>query len=387
VVLGDARTDVVAYANQCKEALGLPEAVLPPMNCLEGQEVLITVEGEPLDEAVYQRLATGEVGCDSPSWFPGFECQNYAFVQRRTLAPDVEAVLICRSREWRDHRDKAARLEAYREDPTPEGYKGLFTFDSFGLIWTHVKTGKTCFFDFVGEVYGGYVASPDDPEPPTLQDLPEPPPPDPLTDTAEQRSWWSQGARGVWRRPIDVAMTGQCAACHDGGPFIRTPWLNDLDVVPTIADTVPYAIVGEIFESWNYLLRMWSVSTLPVPRPDGTEEAQVCTSCHRIGAAETCARRIDYYTGKALPPGTHDAATAAAHRALMPPPPAEWLDLDEEEHQEAWEVLYGDHYEMLRCCCDHLGALGCTYQRLWHEPLEEPQQGPGPTSCYPSWFE
>lgn len=380
---GDVHTDVVAHANLCKEEMGIPDAVLAPMNCLDGEEVLITVDGEPLNAEIYEQLAAGEVGCDTPSWFPGFECQNYAFVLRRTLAPDVEAVLICRSRQWRDHRSKEGRLAAYREAPTEEAYDTLFTFDSLGLIWTHTKTGKTCFFDYVGEVYGGYVPSPDDPNPPSEEQLPEPPPAAATTSPP----LWSRGARDVWHRPVSVALVGRCAACHDSGPFIHTPWLNDLDVLPTIAPSVPYVVVGNNFALWHYVLRMWAVDTLPVPRPDGTEEAQVCTSCHRIGAAETCAKRIDYYTGKVVPPGTFEGAAGLAHRALMPPPTTEGQDLSAEAQQELWETLYGDHYEMLRCCCDNLGALGCTSQRLWFEPLGEPDVGPGPVSCYPSWFE
>src|SRR5688500_7005135 len=117
--------DVVAYANVCREELGIGKGVrLDPWNCLEGKEVPITIDGVSLDAQSYERLSQGEIGCDEPSWLSG--CSNYVFVQKRQLTPEVVAVLLCRTRNWTDHRDAGVRRLAYERSGSEEDFRSLY---------------------------------------------------------------------------------------------------------------------------------------------------------------------------------------------------------------------------------------------------------------------
>lgn len=374
--------NVVAYANHCKAELGLPEdIVLAPMNCLDGVEVPFTVGGMAPDADTYAALEAGQVGCDNPSWFPELPCYNYNFVQRRQLSDDVVAVLLCRMRTHSGPGTMAERRAAYAESLSEDEARTLYEFDSLGLIWTNTDTGRTCFFDQVQPVYGGYLPSPDDPEPPRFEDLPDPKPPEGMRD-APGREWWEQGAADAWHPPAITAMFGGCVSCHDAEPFVRTPWVADLGVLPAQDPTTPYVVLGDIFESW-VLHERPTISTAPVTLPDGSQEPQLCTSCHRMGGNWGCSVRADWYTAHAELPGVHDDVAGFQQRALMPPPGADFANLPGEDAETWWLERFGAHYDALQCCCEDPTAVGCVTQDIFRDPLPEPVKGTGPAACLP----
>lgn len=380
LAVGDELQDVVAYARACKAAMGIPDdAPLAPMSCLEGVEVPTRVGGAPPSADTYAALAAGELGCDAPSWFPDLTCQNHNFVLHRALTDDVDAVLVCRSRGWSDPRDRAQRLADYEASGSVEDFEALYRFDTVGLIWHHRGTGDACFFDHSGDVYGGYVPSPDDPAAPTWAHLPDPKPPPAYAVGQPAAALWQGGARQRWGPPFAVAAFGGCVVCHDSGPWIRSPWLADLGVVPPHQPDLPYRPLGEAFLLWRELWPPVAVDTTPVASPDGATAPQLCTGCHRVGARHGCAVRLGYATGHELPPGTSEAGASLRARTTMPPG---WHDGHADaDLVEVWDALYGAHYDKLACCCEDPGALGCTRQDLMATPLAEPVPGAGPGSC------
>jgi hypothetical protein len=79
-----------------------------------------------------------------------------------------------------------------------------------------------------------------------------------------------------WISPSGTAQIG-CAGCHDNGPFIRSPYINQLtdqNALPGAHDddfnsTQPYAFVGQDFSGWK---------TYQVEVADNE-----CNNCHRLG--------------------------------------------------------------------------------------------------------
>lgn len=367
--------DVTVYAANCKAELGLPPDTLAPMNCLDGVEIPVTIQGAVADAATYEALVAGDIGCDNPSWIgDGAPCANYSFVHTRQLSEDVLAVLFCRQRTMSSHLDQAARRAAYEAEPSIETFEALFGFESLGLIWTNTETGATCFFERVFDTYGGYVAMPDDATPPTLAQLPSPAPPEDLNPI-----YWEQGARTLWKPPMLIAAEATCATCHDSGPFIRSGHVHGLDILPPQRPTTPYYMataVGHVHQTRNMPR---AISTTPIAGPEG-DEPQVCTTCHRIGSGAGCDVFSRYYTGQTPQPGQETALPFHA-RVLMPPPASTDGDTADEALAAAWSERYQRHIDKLLCCCDDPDALGCTLQDITQSPVPAPVEGAGPGTC------
>lgn len=376
--------DVVDYAKLCKAELGMPEAILPPWNCVEGTEIPITVGGKPLDAATYKTLARTGNGCDKPSWLGDVPCSNYAFVQRREITADVSAVLLCRMRGFSNEKGVAARRADYEKDQQFTAFRALYDFDSLGLIWTNKKTGKTCFFDYVGKVFGGYVPSPDDDRVPAYDAMPEPKPPKTLPAGVTEEVVWKKTARTTWKAPKEVAEKDNCVRCHDTGPFKSSPYMDQALKFEPNNMAVPFLIVGKVMERWRQQFPLYAISTTKVQASAG-EADQLCTSCHRIGSQASCDEEIAFAVGESAP------ATLSAHgagffnRMWMPPLPAElvtsWSGKNERQLKAAWTGLYAAHVQKLRCCCQTPNARGCTHQDITVNPLPAPVVGTGPGEC------
>lgn len=376
-----AKEDVVGYARYCKQELGLPEAPLAPWNCLEGTEIPVTVDGKPLDAALYQDLKDHKIGCDLPSWLSEEPCANYAFVQKRTLAPNVEALLLCRMRSYTAVEGPAARRAALLKKPSLETFKAYYSFDSLGLIWSNTKTGKTCFFDVLGQTYGGRVPSPDDDRMPELTDMPDPKPHQEIGLGTEHESLWRLHSKSTWRSPTEVVKVDNCVRCHDSGPFKSSPWIEQAFDVPPNPKDVPYSVVGSVFEDWAKRFPAQSVSTGPIKNAAGKEEPQICTTCHRIGAHATCDDYIEYATGKTSPSTLSSYGSSFFYRTWMPPSPTSWHGKSENELTTLWTDAYERHVARLKCCCQSPKAKGCLLQDFSKSPIGAPVAGKGPGIC------
>ena len=169
-------TDISKYAELCRAELGFVGVPIAPLNCLDGGEVALQIDGmEPTDEQ-YKLLSEGKLGCDNPSWLLAAGCLNYNFVSHRSITEDVDLALVCRSRYYTTAKNRQAREAAYKVSSSAADFKALYYFDSLGMIVSNKKTGKTCFFDQVDPVYGGFIPFPDRIKPPSLEELPYPKP-------------------------------------------------------------------------------------------------------------------------------------------------------------------------------------------------------------------
>jgi hypothetical protein len=367
---------VLDYALHCKSELNLSEEPLQPWNCLEGKEIPITIEGKPLSVENYPLLAQGKVACDLASWLiPAESCMNYAFVLERDLSADVKGVIICRNRKFTSPLNKQMRRQQVDQEKTIESLIKYYEFDTVGLIWTHMKTGKTCFFDYRGK-YGGYIPSPDDSKKPTFEDLPEPKLPkgfkDPMGNSFSEE-FWSPSDSG-WRPPTYVAETDLCIRCHDSGPFLASPWLAQVYSPPRPDRKVPYLIVGNIFASTPVVMPPTSISTAQVTTSANTKEDQNCTSCHRIGRHFTCSHLVPYSIGL-MSPQLLANGQPAVPPAWMPP-----VNGTFHKDKASWQKLYAPHLRHLQCCCQNPLALDCVRFDLSKDPLQ-PLWGTGPGQC------
>jgi hypothetical protein len=371
--------DVTSYAEVCKRELGLPEDTLAPWSCTDGFEVPITVDGKPLTAETHAALAAGEASCDRPSWLGDHPCATYSFVQQRQLSPDVTASLICRVRGFTSERSLAERKAVYAQTNTFNDWRQIFDFDSLGLIWTNTKTGSTCFFDFVGKTYGGYVPSPDDRSRPELAALPDPKPPAELAEGTPDAGVWRKNGTEQWRAPAGMLPEQDaCVRCHDSGPWIITPWLKQVMAMTRPAPDVPMVVVGKVFDAWRAAHPSRSISTTPLKKR-GPEEPQACTQCHRIGSRDTCKMFLGYSVGAASPPGTK-VSPHFGFRVTMPPGVGDPAKPDE-ELDKAWNDAYARHVEKLRCCCKTPTAKGCLVQDLSTSPIGAYVESTGPDSC------
>ncbi len=205
--------DIVAYAELCKQELGIVEP-LPDMSCLAGVEVPITVNGQKVTEREFRALAEGRGGCDRSQWLDG-KCWTYDFLQRVDVGEDVEAVLNCRQKLFTSILTPEERVREYERAVESNAsleerlrlYRLIFEFDDLGLILRNKRSGKTCFFTFFGKLdferpdrsyayYGGWIPAPDRKVVATKEEiydrLPEPKPPEGYPERM-----WNRGPRGA----------------------------------------------------------------------------------------------------------------------------------------------------------------------------------------------
>lgn len=367
--------DIVAYTRMCKSELGLnPDTILDPWNCLDGTEIETKIENQDLNADNYAKLKADDKGCDNPSWLSHAACDNYAFIQKRILSPDVTAILLCRMRSFASPDKKAARLDLYKRTPTLDNFKNLSYFDSLGIIMSNASTGKTCFFDRVGSVYGGYVPSPDDDRIPTADKLPDPKPPKEVAEGSAGESDWKRTAREVWKAPREVALMDNCVYCHDNGPWKHSPWIEGLNMVPKINRNVPFIVVGRFFSIWRDQFPLRAVTTDDV-LVNGKREPQACTTCHRMGTQGTCDNMMNYAAGTDWPVKHNTITDDFKFRNWMPPRDKDWDALASADFEKKWKDKYTPHMDALACCCKNPKAKGCSYQNLLVDTLRPFQPG------------
>jgi hypothetical protein len=121
-----------------------------------------------------------------------------------------------------------------------------------------------------------------------------------------------------WLSPANTAGI-QCVKCHDNGPFVRSPYLAQLngegknrlpgtnsgtgpwDRRFTWNKTLPYTFVGADFQSW----KVYSLSV--------TGTGSLCTGCHRMGISSVASSFIDR-NGTALAFGSEATAMTQLHK-------------------------------------------------------------------------
>jgi len=319
--------DVVAYGKECAERI----AEAPPFNCLDGELVPITVDGET--PATYTRQMT----CDKPAYLPYPEksdgqCTPYSRV-RTVRDDDVQMLLFCRRMYIR---------------PVDSPF-----FDSIEIIMHDRRTGSTCFF--ISKNFG------DDPAGDDGRRVPPP--------SEEKPPEGQVSARDLWATPEEIA-EHKCIMCHDSDPWMRTPWIAQTEQLPANPFGFHSVDAGGPFAAWP---KPMSIST----------RGNTCTGCHRIGSLNTCGTRVVGSFGlqpakmlQSVGRAPHGRLGAPAEGSVADGPKVDsaqaasyphsyWMPPGNELTLEEWHVTYDRDVAALERCCADPTAPGCIV-----EPIE-----------------
>ncbi len=291
------------HSCRCKAAF---DDWLPSVDELQcaNAEPIVTYHAE-LSDAGYalQPAPIGSMRCANPSLLTG-SCRRGSKLGHVTHG-DVSVYWICR-------------------DPYLD-LDGSVLYEDMAVVGQNTRTGATCFWDDVNDV--------------THED--DAPPLDLLAATEEERA-----------RSIEVFTYNDgsgCITCHDHDPFIYTPHLQSTGWTSVAAAKGPYHLVD---------LR-------GTPRPTGvmhlvSPKADPCTSCHRLGSAETCS----YFAPDSLASHKITAYESEVHAAAEPGSPywplAYWMPsaasgvADFADFAD-WEAAYAEARDHVLQCCEAPG--------------------------------
>lgn len=216
------------FASQCDAAIG---TTVPDFDCDAGTEV-------PGQGQVFSGDQPG-VTCDQPNRL-NRQCDPGSRFQVLTRSDDAYTVAHCRK----------------------EG-GGAGMYGDIAVIQHSRKNGATCFYQILGDQSHGNI-----PGGSSAPNAPAKPVKAPSNGAAPNTFWLT---------PTGTVMADHCGRCHDNGPFIRSPYLNQVqgaNELPGARDfsfnsNQPYALVGQAFASW----KAYKVEI------SGNE----CNSCHRLG--------------------------------------------------------------------------------------------------------
>jgi hypothetical protein len=270
-------------------------ATVPAFDCdAQGIEIPETLNGAPFQSTDTQ--------CDAPSMFEGVCLPHQKIVPIASTAT-ATTVAIC-------HRFTT---------PDP-GYSG---YDEIAVIQYDKVTGDTCFYDTTLTEPNG--------TPRPFGSIPSKAP-------APSAGVGTTGTFPFWKTPTVLATSpgSQCIACHDNGPFIRSPYVMQVaSSLPSsfVADlgfgndaynlTQPYHLVGGAFAAAG-----WRAVSI-------TSGSSTCTSCHRMGtntmkgsgtgtAAEMGPWAVGCYGNQAPNCAAYDTATDDLPAAQNPAAP-HWM--------------------------------------------------------------
>lgn len=143
-----------------------------------------------------------------------------------------------------------------------------------------------------------------------------------------------------WILPSGTANIG-CGGCHDNGPFIRSPYINEVtgaNMLPGSDDfsfnsTQPYAFVGSDFAAW----KAFKVEVV------GNE----CLGCHRLGANNVRVGEgtaLDFAIRATAPTEDQKNPPSAASPIWMPPVPV----------QTAFNQTHANSAKAIHDCATHV---------------------------------
>lgn len=172
--------------------------------------------------------------CDNPSWLTD-KCYGQTYIQNfQSNDKKVEGVLLCRHKKaWHGEDDD---------------------FDDVAIILSNEESGKTCWFqrEKIGDTSGVGIPYPGD----------------------------GANAKNFWWSPKKTA-TVACVGCHDNGPFMNSPWIRRVRVVPSDGFR-KYSNPGRAFAKWPVPTRIEVGDEGLDPRDNVVKS---CTSCHYLSAA------------------------------------------------------------------------------------------------------
>lgn len=287
-----AQPDSDLYATACRQAIG----DIPTFSCSDGAVVPITVDGRTAP-------ATKGMTCDRPALLSnGRDSDGQCVPNSRILSlstKSMQVAVMCRQKHIRP---AASRV-----------------FDEIDVVAHNPTSGATCWFQAVAKngspVNGMSVPSPTVPSP-----------------------------SGYWSDPKTTAKEG-CGNCHDGGPFMFSPFVGQ------VWQRIPADPFGPYFhvDPGQFGFDKWPTEALS-PR-DNT-----CLGCHRIGVGKSCDSLTRWMTGRAVPEGANDWARRYPGSHTMPPN----LDMS----LQSWNGIYAASVDQLLSCCKRPQQPACQLGKI-----------------------
>jgi hypothetical protein len=222
------------------------------------------IESAPLENPSNETLLEYAAACTAATGLtiPSFDCTKGTEVPGQKLGPDCKCDTPNVLNKACDPGSRFQVLPGGNADAVAVAHcrkMGLPENDAYfgdiAVIAYNKKNGATCFFQALdGHLKGDKVPSPN------------------VAQSAEGFAWLS---------PDEGARIG-CTGCHDTGGFIRSPYLAQLDMLPSTAEgfnnkTTPVRYVGKAFaDSFS-----WAIDAPQPACPEG-QDCPRCNSCHRL---------------------------------------------------------------------------------------------------------
>ncbi len=232
-----AGESVKSYAQQCDAAIGLS---VPAFDCRLGREVPLT-HPTPANA----KYGQSRFKCDEPNRL-NEECDPGSKFQ--VIAQNATAVVVAHCRNQGRDPDR---------------------FGDIAVIQHNTQNGATCFYQaLAGSASAGHPRS-------AYSEAKELPPLAPAPSKGSGRPQF-------WLQPWQIAASAfACGMCHDNGPFIRSPYLAQMNTganaLPFATDTSfnsvgrPYGFPGKAFKDW----KAYRVEV----------KDNMCIGCHRLGVS------------------------------------------------------------------------------------------------------
>ncbi len=328
----------------CRDFVGESGAIAG----VEGAAIPVTVtdaNGADVTPATCDARATNRYNCfakcDKPEWL--FQsCEPGPTVTTAKNDKGTHWTLLCRSTANKDGEESVDALKKTK------------TFNDIAMIGHNPKTGKTCYFQnkiFSG-TDGAHVPHPADLE----------------------------KSRHVWDQP-----KGYCGGCHSAEPFLHTPWIDGAlraDGTPI----VPKMGVHPDFEiSWN--ASPYSIvnrkamaaarvggNSWEIPKQIVSEEAEACTSCHRIGGGKAMRSFPMWAVGEEgldkFPSGSSGPLQGKLSDWAKKFENSHWMPPRHTNVTEAtWpQSKYAKAVAHIKTCAENNAAPGCVFEAVPEKP-------------------
>jgi hypothetical protein len=307
-----AAYEIEDYAKEVEASLG----PLPSFNVFE-KGTLIPITLNDVELVSGQFSPTGE--CDRPALLglsTDGQCVPYSRIGRlpginpKDGKPDPNIQWVFIARRY--------KIRADANDPI---------FEDIAIIGHHILTGETAFFQMLDHNGKDGTRVPSPMEAPGATPAGHP------------------TAREFWLSPTQTAAAIGCNRCHDNGPFIQDPYVNQVSIVPSDPKGHYKFIGSQAFSTWSAPAQF---------KPVGNQ----CTSCHRIGTAAGSESFTQWASGEALPRQLSSAYQRYPQSHWMPPDEAATLTKDE------WDTLYHQSVLQLISCNQNPTQPACRLQAV-----------------------
>jgi hypothetical protein len=278
--------------------------------------------------------------CDKPGLFQS--CEPGPTVTAAKNDKGTHWTLLCRSTMKKTGEETVAALKKTKQ------------FNDIAMIGHNPKTGKTCYFQ--NKIFSGTDGA----------RIPHP------ADVEKSRHVWDQPK-------------GYCAGCHSAEAFIHSPWIDQATrndgspIVPKMGEHAdfeiswnasPYSIVNRKAQAQARV----GGNSWEIPKQIVSEEAEACTSCHRIGGGGGMRRFPMWAVGEegldTAPSGTNGPLLGKQTDWAKKFENSHWMPPRIEGITEAtWpQSKYAKAVAHIKACAANASAPGCVFEAVPEKP-------------------